>query len=59
VKRELPARGISRFINDAIRPRLRLTGSALDEAYEAAAREPWPKAAAHEWQDTDIERWPM
>lgn len=58
LKRELPAKGISRFINDAIRARLRPSRKALDEAYKAAAREPWRKAEAREWKVTDIEGWP-
>ena len=39
LKRELPAKGISRFINDAIRARLRLTRNALDEPDRAAETE--------------------
>jgi Arc/MetJ family transcription regulator len=59
LKRELPEKGISRFINDAIRARLRLTRKALDEAYKAADREPWRKAEARGWEATDIEGWPL
>ena len=58
LKRELPAKGISRFINDAIRAHLRPSRRALDEAYKAAARERWRKAQAREWEVTDIEDWP-
>ena len=58
LKRELPAKGISRFINDAIRARLRPSRKALDEAYKTAAREPWRNADAHEWEVTDVEDWP-
>ena len=36
LKRELPAKTISRFINAAIRARLRPSRKALDEAYRAA-----------------------
>jgi hypothetical protein len=38
LKRELPAKGISRFINDAIRARFRPSRGALDNAYRTAAR---------------------
>ena len=58
LKRELPAKGISRFINDTIRARLRPSREALDEAYRAAAREPWRTSEAREWSPTDVEAWP-
>ena len=58
LKRELPAKGISRFINDAIRARLRPSRPALDQAYKSATREPWRKAEAGEWAVTDVEDWP-
>lgn len=46
LKRELPAKGISRFINEAVRARLRPGRAELDKAYEAATREPWRQAEA-------------
>lgn len=58
LKRELPAKGISRFINDTIRARLRPSREALDEAYKAAARERWRTSGAREWSPTDVEDWP-
>lgn len=58
LKRELPAKGISRFINDAIRARFRPSREALDDAYKAAAREQWRKAEARDWRVTDVEDWP-
>ena len=58
LKRELPAKGISRFINDAIRARLRPSREALDTAYKTAAQEPWRTAEAREWEGTDVEDWP-
>jgi hypothetical protein len=58
LKRDLPPKGISRFINDAIRHRLRPSREALDDAYKAAAREPWRGASAVEWSATDVEGWP-
>jgi hypothetical protein len=58
LKRELPAKGISRFINDAIRARLRPSEAALDEAYKAAANEPWRKTMARDWSATDTAKWP-
>jgi hypothetical protein len=58
LKRELPATGISRFINDAIRARLRPSRKALDHAYKAASQEQWRKAEARDWAVTDVEDWP-
>ena len=58
LKRELPPKGISRFINDAIRSRLRPSRKALDDAYKAASRESWRTAEAREWEVTEIEGWP-
>ena len=58
LKRELPAKGISRFINEAVRARLRPSREALDDAYKAAARERWRQSEAREWNATDIEGWP-
>jgi len=58
LKRELPAKGISRFISDAIRARLRPSREALDQAYKAAGRERWRRAEARGWAVTDVEDWP-
>ncbi len=58
LKRELPAKGISRFINDAVRARLRPSREVLDEGYKAAARERERRSEAHEWESTDTEGWP-
>jgi predicted CopG family antitoxin len=58
LKRELPAKGISRFINDAIRARFRPSREALDEAYKAAARERWREAEARDWDVTEVADWP-
>jgi len=58
LKRDLPPKGISRFINDALRARLRPSREQLDTAYRAAAREKWRRPEAREWQGTDVEGWP-
>jgi Arc/MetJ family transcription regulator len=58
LKRDLPPKGISRFINDALRARLRPSREQLDSAYRAAAREKWRRSEAREWQGTDVEGWP-
>jgi len=58
LKRDLPSKGMSRFINDALRARLRPSPETLDEAYKAAAREPWRQPEAADWARTDVEEWP-
>jgi hypothetical protein len=58
LKRELPAKGISRFINEAVRARLRPSRDALDDAYKAASREGWRESTAREWRATEIDGWP-
>jgi Arc/MetJ family transcription regulator len=58
LKRELPAKGISRFINDAVRARLHPDRRTLDTAYKAARKEAWRKELAEEWDVTETEGWP-
>ena len=58
LKQELPAKGISRFINEAIKARFRPSRDALNQAYKAAARERWRKAEHADWSATDFEDWP-
>ena len=58
LKREVPAKGMSRFITEAVRARLRPSGDQLDDAYRAASREAWRKSEASAWAITDVEGWP-
>jgi hypothetical protein len=58
LKGELPPKGISRFINDAVRARLRPGREELDRAYQAAAKERWRKAEADDWSTVDAGDWP-
>ena len=58
LKRDLPPKGISRFINDAIRARLRPSREEFDEAYRAASREKWRRTEAQDWAATEVEDWP-
>jgi hypothetical protein len=58
LKDELPAKGISRFINEAVRARLRPGRDDLDRAYKAASRERWRKVEADDWRTTEMEDWP-
>jgi hypothetical protein len=58
LKRQLPPKGISRFINDAVRARLRPGREELDKSYQAARREAWRQREADDWNATDVEDWP-
>ena len=58
LKRELPAKGISRFINDAVRARLHPDRQTLDAAYKAARKEGWRKELAKDWGMTETAEWP-
>ena len=58
LKDELPAKGISRFINEAVRARLRPGRDDLDRAYKAASLERWRRAEADDWRTTETEDWP-
>lgn len=58
LKNELPPKGISRFINEAVRARLRPDRNELDRAYQTAAKERWRQTDADEWSVVDTEDWP-
>jgi hypothetical protein len=58
LKGELPPKGISRFISDAVRARLRPGRDELDRAYQAAAKECWRQAEVDDWSTVDTEGWP-
>jgi hypothetical protein len=58
LKRELPAKGISRFINDAVRAHLHPDRATLDAVYKAAGKEAWRRELAADWDATETEGWP-
>jgi hypothetical protein len=58
LKAELPPKGISAFISQAVRARIYPDRKALDEAYKAAAREVWRRRMARAWERIDAEGWP-
>jgi len=58
LKRELPAKQISRFINDAVRAHLQPDRATLDAAYKAARKEAWRRDLAADWDVTETEGWP-
>ena len=58
LKKELPPKGISSFIEASVRARLFPDATTLDAAYKAARREPWREALASDWSATETEDWP-
>ena len=58
LKAELPAKGISAFINEAVRARLYPDRSTLDAAYRAARKERWREDVDADWRPTETEKWP-
>ena len=58
LKRELPPKRISAFIEEAVRAKLRPSRMLLDQSYKAAAKEKWRRALAEDWATTEGEAWP-
>jgi len=58
LKKELPAKGISSFIEDSVRARLFPDSRKLDAAYKAARAERWRQGLARDWVSTETEGWP-
>jgi hypothetical protein len=52
LKKELPPRRISLFIEAAVRARIHPDRATLDATYRAAAREPWRRRLASDWSKT-------
>jgi hypothetical protein len=58
LKKALPPKRISAFINEAVRARLFPDRRTLDEAYRAASREHWRRRLGSDWRVTETEGWP-
>jgi hypothetical protein len=58
LKRELPPKRISAFIEEAVRAKLRPSRSELERAYKAASKEVWRQKLARDWAATEVEEWP-
>ena len=58
LKRNLPPKKISLFINQAVRAKLFPNSKVLDAAYQAAQKETWRKSLAEDWEPTEYEVWP-
>ncbi len=58
LKREVPAKRLSAFINEAVRARLQPDKATLDAAYRAASKEGWRKTLSEDWTLAETEGWP-
>jgi hypothetical protein len=58
LKKEIPPRGISAFIEGAVRSCLRPDRKSLEASYAAASKEAWRDGLEKDWEPTDLEGWP-
>ena len=58
LKQELPAKGISAFIEEAVRSHLRPDRTELAAAYRAASQEPWRRGLEEDWAAVETAEWP-
>ena len=58
LKQELPAKGISAFIEEAVRSHLRPDRTELAAAYRAASQEPWRRGLEEDWAVVETAEWP-
>jgi hypothetical protein len=58
LKKELPPKRISAFIEEAVRAKLKPSKSDLEAAYKAAAKESWRTQFAEDWSWTETDEWP-
>ena len=58
LKKELPPKGISSFISEAVRARIHHDRRTLDRAYRAASKEKWRRKMEQDWKRTETEGWP-
>lgn len=58
LKKELPPKGISSFISEAVRARIHPDRRTLDRAYRAASKEKWRRKMEQDWKRTETEGWP-
>jgi hypothetical protein len=58
LKKQVPPKKLSAFLNAAARAKLSPDRATLDEAYKAASKERWRQGACDDWSVTDAEEWP-
>ena len=59
LKARAPAKKLSAFIAAALHERLGPSDDELAQAYREAAKEPWRRTLAEEWNPTEVEAWPQ
>jgi hypothetical protein len=57
LKKELPPKRISAFIEQAVLAKLGPDRRTLNAAYKAASREKWRCDLADDWSKTEVEAW--
>ena len=58
LKKSVPAKKLSAFINEAVKAKLTPNTQALDAAYRAASQETWRRDLADDWATTETDEWP-
>jgi hypothetical protein len=58
LKKAVPPKKLSAFLNAAARAKLHPDRTTLDAAYKAASEERWRKGVSDDWSGTDAEGWP-
>lgn len=58
LKKQVPPKKLSAFLNAAARAKLQPDPRTLDAAYKAARKEPWRKEETDAWSVADTEGWP-
>ena len=58
LKKQVPPKRLSAFLNEAARAKLHPDRAALDAAYKAARKETWRSGVGDDWSATDVEGWP-
>ncbi|WHZ23017.1 MAG: hypothetical protein OJF47_002129 [Nitrospira sp.] len=58
LKKEVPPKKLSAFIESAVRSKLHPDTETLDAAYRAARKERWRRQLEDDWQGIDGDGWP-
>jgi hypothetical protein len=58
LKKQVPPKKLSAFLNAAARAKLHPDRHTLDAAYQAARKETWREASSDDWSTIDTEGWP-
>ena len=59
LKKDLPPKGISSFISEAVKAKLLPDRRTLDAAYKSASKERWRRKLSRDWSRTEVEDWPQ